>query len=152
LNFGCENEAIKFNNVVLDRLKKQDTEKKSRKTVKKANATNYQENFYVDPVDESKPNPTLASIPLSLNINSTNIKQVESSNDPKSRKNKKSIFNISNIMGMFTNKSEEKKPITKLDISAPTNFKHEQHVGSDGKVSFISHQNSIYLSILFFFR
>lgn len=132
LNFGCENEAIKFNDVVLDRIKKRDIERKSRKTVKKAKPTNYQENFYLDPVDESKPNSTLSSIPLTLNINSSNIKQVESIIDPKLGKNKKSIFG--NIIGKFMIKSEEKKPINKLEISAPTNFKHKQHVGSDGNM------------------
>ncbi len=150
MNFGCENEAIKFNDVVLDRLKKRDIDRKSRKTVKKTNPTNYQENFYLDPVDESKHSPTLSSMPLSLNINSSNIKQVESSNDPKLSKSKKSIFN--NIMGKIMNRSEEKKPINKLDISAPTNFKHKQHVGSDGKVSFIFHQNSAYVSDSIFLK
>ena len=29
---------------------------------------------------------------------------------------------------------DEKKPIKKLEISAPTHFEHIQHVGTDGKV------------------
>ena len=113
---------------------KRDTERKSRKTVKKPKPQNYQDSLYLTPVDESKPNPTLSSIPLTLNINSNNVKQVESSNEAKVSKKKPGFFD--NIFGKvkLNNKTDEKKPIKKLEISAPTHFEHIQHVGTDGKV------------------
>ena len=54
----------------------------------------------------------------------------------KESKKKSRFFN--NIIGKvdkLINKNEEKKMYSKLEIGAPQNFEHKQHIGSDGQVN-----------------